>query len=181
MLNLNNAPSQKKQKNSQRCEIFFPHWSIQRDRMLANTSQAPTNHKTHHFLFSRITDRGHDMDQVLTVMVISVLLGAVIALSFFTSYFSKRRSDVQSIAKAESESDPKTQQRPPQPKKSHSKAHSHSAADKVNSSLNSLFDFRESVGVKWKRKIRTSKRKCGILCLDVLRSVCFVLTFSFGF
>ncbi|KAG6728258.1 hypothetical protein I3842_02G164700 [Carya illinoinensis] len=70
------------------------------------------------------------MDQVLTVMVISVLLGAAIALSFFTSYFGKRRSEVQSIAKAESQSDPKKHQRPPQPKKSHSKAHSHSAADK---------------------------------------------------
>ncbi|KAB1218951.1 Transducin beta-like protein 2 [Morella rubra] len=70
------------------------------------------------------------MDPVLTVTVVSVLLGAVIAIAFFASYFSKRRSEVQSIAKLEPQADPKQHVRPPQAKKSHSKAHSHSAADK---------------------------------------------------
>ncbi|KAG2729629.1 hypothetical protein I3760_01G259700 [Carya illinoinensis] len=70
------------------------------------------------------------MDQVLALTVVSVLLGAVIALAFFNSYFGKRRSEVQSIAKAELQSDPKKHQRPPPLKKSHFKAHSHSAADK---------------------------------------------------
>ncbi|XP_041021774.1 transducin beta-like protein 2 [Juglans microcarpa x Juglans regia] len=70
------------------------------------------------------------MDPVLALTIVSVLLGAVIALAFFNSYFGKRRSEVQSIAKAELQSDPKKHQRPPPPKKSHFKAHSHSAADK---------------------------------------------------
>ncbi|XP_062156412.1 uncharacterized protein LOC133864175 [Alnus glutinosa] len=70
------------------------------------------------------------MDPFLTITAVSVLLGALIAVAFFGSYLSKRRSEVQSIAKAEPQSDPKKHPRPPQPKKSHSKAHSHSAADK---------------------------------------------------
>nr|UUJ75336.1 WD40 transcription factor [Juglans regia] len=70
------------------------------------------------------------MDPVLALTIVSVLLGAVIALAFFNSYFGKRRSEVQSVAKAELQSDPKKHQRPPPPKKSHIKAHSHSAADK---------------------------------------------------
>ncbi|KAF5466967.1 hypothetical protein F2P56_016844 [Juglans regia] len=70
------------------------------------------------------------MDPVLALTIVSVLLGAVIALAFFNSYFGKRRSEVQSVAKAELQSDPKKHQRPPPPKKSHFKAHSHSAADK---------------------------------------------------
>lgn len=86
---------------------------------------------------------GHKMDPFLTITVVSVLLGALIAAAFFRSYLSNRRSEVQSIAKAEPQSDPKKHPRPPQSKKSHSKAHSHSAADKVSSILNSLFGSRE--------------------------------------
>lgn len=88
--------------------------------------------------------RVHEMDPVLTVTVVSVLLGAVIAIAFFASYFSKRRSEVQSIAKLEPLADPKQHVRPPQAKKSHSKAHSHSAADKVSSNLDYLVDSPET-------------------------------------
>ncbi|GLU00479.1 hypothetical protein SLE2022_178460 [Rubroshorea leprosula] len=72
------------------------------------------------------------MDPVVSISVLSVLLGAVIALLFFKTYFLKRRSEVQSTAKAELQpSDPKKPSKPPQlvPRKSHFKAHSH-ASDK---------------------------------------------------
>ncbi|GKU88371.1 hypothetical protein SLEP1_g2647 [Rubroshorea leprosula] len=72
------------------------------------------------------------MDPVVSISVLSVLLGAVIALLFFKTYFLKRRSEVQSTAKAELQpSDPKKPSKPPQlvPRKSHFKVHSH-ASDK---------------------------------------------------
>ncbi|XP_031269652.1 transducin beta-like protein 2 [Pistacia vera] len=71
------------------------------------------------------------MDPVLSITVLSVVLGALIALFFFKSYFGKRRSEVQSIAKAELQPDHKKPSKPSQPisKKSHSKPHTH-ASDK---------------------------------------------------
>ncbi|KAJ0052969.1 hypothetical protein Pint_00248 [Pistacia integerrima] len=71
------------------------------------------------------------MDPVLLITVLSVVLGALIALFFFNSYFGKRRSEVQSIAKAELQPDHKKPSKPSQPisKKSHAKPHTH-AADK---------------------------------------------------
>lgn len=92
------------------------------------------------------------MDPVLVITVVSVLLGAVIAFAFFSSYFGKRRSEVQSIAKAELQSDPKKHQRPPPPKKSHFKAHSHSTSDKVNTILNSSSSYRRKERKKGKSK-----------------------------
>ncbi|KAL5539901.1 hypothetical protein UlMin_045079 [Ulmus minor] len=72
------------------------------------------------------------MDPVLPIVAISVILGALIALAFFGSYFNKRRSDVQSISNPDLHSDPKKRSSKPSQiitKKSHSKPHSH-ASDK---------------------------------------------------
>lgn len=70
------------------------------------------------------------MDSTLLIPVVSVILGALIAVIFFGSYFRKRRSEVQTISHPELPSDPKKHQKPSQTKKSHSKPHSHSS-DKV--------------------------------------------------
>lgn len=73
------------------------------------------------------------MDPVLSITVVSVVLGALIAIIFFKSYFTKRRSEIKSIAKTELEPDhQKKPTKPSQPisKKSHSKPHSHSHGDK---------------------------------------------------
>ncbi|KAI9079852.1 hypothetical protein K1719_038098 [Acacia pycnantha] len=69
------------------------------------------------------------MDPVLPITVLSVLLGALIALAFFTSYFRKRKSDIRTIANPEPLSDPKKNSKPAQQssKKSQSKSHSHSS------------------------------------------------------
>ncbi|KAF7844780.1 transducin beta-like protein 2 [Senna tora] len=66
------------------------------------------------------------MDPVLPIAVLSVLLGAVIALAFFNSYFRNRRSEIRSIANPEPVSDPKKNSKPAQPssKKPHAKHHS---------------------------------------------------------
>ncbi|PKI77739.1 hypothetical protein CRG98_001863, partial [Punica granatum] len=71
------------------------------------------------------------MDPVLSIMLLSVILGAVIALAFFGNYFSKRRSEVVSVANTDLQPDQKKQSRPPRgaSKKAHPKSHSH-AADK---------------------------------------------------
>ncbi|KAA8520514.1 hypothetical protein F0562_014770 [Nyssa sinensis] len=71
------------------------------------------------------------MDAVLPVTVISILLGALIAVIVFGNYFRKRRSEVQSIATSEVLHANQKPSKPPQPasKKSHSKPHTH-AADK---------------------------------------------------
>jgi cytoskeletal protein RodZ len=96
------------------------------------------------------------MDPVLIIAVVSVLLGALIAILFFGSYFGKRKSEVQSITKPELQSNPKKQTKPHQLRKSHAKAHSHSATDKVNylifDPFNSLFGSRETKGGKLKIK-----------------------------
>lgn len=65
------------------------------------------------------------MDPVLPIAVLSVLIGAVIAVAFFGSYFRKRSSEVQSISKPELQEDRKKQpSKPSQHKKSHAKPHS---------------------------------------------------------
>ena len=83
------------------------------------------------------------MDPVLLAAVLSILLGALIALVFLGNYFLKRRSEVESIFKPELQSDknPKPA-KPPQSfsKKSQFKHHSH-AADKVFASLLYFFFF----------------------------------------
>ncbi|KAJ7962210.1 Transducin beta-like protein 2 [Quillaja saponaria] len=73
------------------------------------------------------------MDPVLSIVVVSVVIGALIALAFFGSYFRKRKSEIRSIADPEPHSDPKKHSKPSQShnKKSHSKTHSH-ASDKEN-------------------------------------------------
>ncbi|KAJ1414890.1 WD40/YVTN repeat-like-containing domain superfamily [Sesbania bispinosa] len=62
------------------------------------------------------------MDAVLPVVALSLLLGAIIALAFFNTYFRHRQSEVRSIANP----DPKSisSSKPPPPKKSHPKPHS---------------------------------------------------------
>ncbi|XP_010544365.1 PREDICTED: transducin beta-like protein 2 [Tarenaya hassleriana] len=69
------------------------------------------------------------MDSVLLVAVASVVVGALIAVVFFGSYFRKRRSEVQSIAKVDPRPDPTRNQKSNQPlsKKAHPKLHSHSS------------------------------------------------------
>ncbi|XP_028800482.1 transducin beta-like protein 2 [Neltuma alba] len=69
------------------------------------------------------------MDPVLTIMVLSVLLGALIAFVFFRSYFRNRKSDIRTIANPEPLSDPKKNSKPVQQssKKSQAKSHSHSS------------------------------------------------------
>ncbi|KAM5554913.1 hypothetical protein ABKV19_023032 [Rosa sericea] len=65
------------------------------------------------------------MDPVLPIAVLSVLIGAVIALAFFGSYFRKRSSEVESISKPELHADQKKQPaKPAQHKKAHAKPHS---------------------------------------------------------
>lgn len=57
---------------------------------------------------------------MLPVVAVSLLLGAIIALAFFNSYFRHRQSEVRSIANP----DPKPVSKPLPPKKSHPKPHS---------------------------------------------------------
>ncbi|GLT51925.1 hypothetical protein SLA2020_252960 [Shorea laevis] len=88
------------------------------------------------------------MDPVVSISVLSLLLGAVIALLFFKTYFLKRRSEVQSIAKSEPQpSDPKKPSKPSQPvsRKSHSKAHSH-ASDKEQNKRHHPLDLNTLKG-----------------------------------
>ncbi|XP_050237343.1 uncharacterized protein LOC126687037 [Mercurialis annua] len=71
------------------------------------------------------------MDPGFPIAIISVLLGALIATLFFTSYFLKRQSEIKSIAKPELHSDPKKPAKPTHQlnRKSHNKPHPH-ASDK---------------------------------------------------
>lgn len=71
------------------------------------------------------------MDPALLIAAASVVVGALIALIFFKNYFTKRRSEVQSIAEAELQ--PEHNNKKPAKstaKKQHTKPHSH-ASDKV--------------------------------------------------
>lgn len=73
------------------------------------------------------------MDTVVPVAVLSVVLGACIAFLAFGNYFRKRRSEVESISKAETtQPNQKSHSKPSQhfSKKSHAKPHSHASADK---------------------------------------------------
>ena len=73
------------------------------------------------------------MDPALPIVLLSLVLGAIIALLFFNSYFRKRQSEVRSIAKPNSDANPNPNPKPiskPLPKKPLSKPHS---SDKVAS------------------------------------------------
>ncbi|WRX10665.1 UBX domain - like 2 [Theobroma cacao] len=92
------------------------------------------------------------MDPILSVVALSVVLGAVIVFVFFKSYFLKQRSEVQTIAKPELHSDPKKPSKPPQPifRKSHAKHHSHASGKDQNKrhhplDLNTLKGHADSV------------------------------------
>ncbi|KAK4748371.1 hypothetical protein SAY87_014957 [Trapa incisa] len=69
------------------------------------------------------------MDPILPVVLLSVVLGAVIAIIFFGNYFRKRGSEIISDSKPDLQPNLKKQSRPPHnaSKKSHSKSHSHFA------------------------------------------------------
>ncbi|CAN1308212.1 Transducin beta-like protein 2 [Linum perenne] len=73
------------------------------------------------------------MDALLPIILLSLLLGALIAFFFFKTYFLNRSSEIRSISKPDLHSDPpkKPSKAPPHSKKSHSKPNSHShASDK---------------------------------------------------
>ncbi|OAY49304.1 transducin beta-like protein 2 isoform X3 [Manihot esculenta] len=80
------------------------------------------------------------MDPVIPIALLSILLGAVIALLFFKTYFIKRKSEINSIAKPEPQSDPKKPTKPAQSvtKKSHAKPHSHASDKDQNKRHHSL-------------------------------------------
>ncbi|KAG5565645.1 hypothetical protein RHGRI_001531 [Rhododendron griersonianum] len=69
------------------------------------------------------------MEASITIGLLSVVIGALIALSFFANYFRNRKSQVQSIAPPEALQKPVSK---PTSKKPHSKPHSH-PADKAPS------------------------------------------------
>ncbi|KAL5792573.1 hypothetical protein ACOSP7_001167 [Xanthoceras sorbifolium] len=88
------------------------------------------------------------MDPVLSITVLSVLLGALIALVFFKSYFSKRRSEVQSIAEPGLQPDHKKKAAKSSQtisKKHHTKTHSH-ASDKDQSKKHHPLDVNTLKG-----------------------------------
>uniref|UniRef100_A0A2P2IQ75 Uncharacterized protein MANES_05G045300 n=1 Tax=Rhizophora mucronata TaxID=61149 RepID=A0A2P2IQ75_RHIMU len=109
------------------------------------------------------------MDSVLLVAVISVLVGALIALLFFKSYFLKRKSEIGSIARPELHSDAKKPAKPSQhvSKKSHSKPHSHASAKDQNKrhhplDLNTLKGHGDSVtGLCFSSDGRSLATACG--------------------
>ncbi|XP_047323313.1 transducin beta-like protein 2 [Impatiens glandulifera] len=67
------------------------------------------------------------MDSTLLIGAFSLIVGALIALVLFRSYFSQRKSEIQSIAPLESLQKPTTKAPPPSSKKSHAKSQSHSS------------------------------------------------------
>lgn len=82
------------------------------------------------------------MDPVLPIAVLSILIGAVIALAFFGNYFRKRSSEIQSISQPELQSDPKKQpSKPHQTKKSHAKPHSHTSDKVTPNRFSRVFKF----------------------------------------
>lgn len=72
------------------------------------------------------------MDAALPIILLAVIIGALIAFIVFGSYFRKRKSEIESIARPESlNSNPKPSSKPSTTKKSQPKSHSHShTADK---------------------------------------------------
>lgn len=90
------------------------------------------------------------MEASIPIGLVSVVIGALIALAFFGNYFLKRKSQVQSIAPPEALQKPVS--KPPQStsKKSHSKPHSHAADKEANKrhhrlDLNTLKGHGDSV------------------------------------
>ncbi|KAF7153773.1 hypothetical protein RHSIM_Rhsim01G0147300 [Rhododendron simsii] len=69
------------------------------------------------------------MEASITIGLLSVVIGALIALSFFANYFRNRKSQVQSIAPPEALQKPVSK---PTFKKPHSKPHSHPADKEAN-------------------------------------------------
>ncbi|KAK9103579.1 hypothetical protein Sjap_020833 [Stephania japonica] len=65
---------------------------------------------------------------VLSISILSIVIGAVAVLLFFSDYFRKRRSEVRTIAEPESIANQKPK-KPPQTisKKAHSKSHAHAS------------------------------------------------------
>ncbi|KAL0464658.1 UNVERIFIED_CONTAM: Peptidyl-prolyl cis-trans isomerase FKBP43 [Sesamum latifolium] len=72
------------------------------------------------------------MDAILPIIAFSVIVGAVIALVIFGTYFRKRKSEIESINRPETlKTNPKPVLKPSAAKKPHHKSQSHShAADK---------------------------------------------------
>ncbi|KAL2233999.1 transducin beta-like protein 2 [Sesamum indicum] len=72
------------------------------------------------------------MDAILPIIAFSVIVGAVIALVIFGTYFRKRKSEIESINRPETlKTNPRPALKPSAAKKPHHKSHSHShAADK---------------------------------------------------
>ncbi|KAL2511434.1 Transducin/WD40 repeat-like superfamily protein [Abeliophyllum distichum] len=67
------------------------------------------------------------MDATLPIILLSVIIGALIAFIVFGSYFRKRKSEIESIARPESlNPNRKPSSKPSTGKKSHPKSHSHS-------------------------------------------------------
>ncbi|XP_058212372.1 uncharacterized protein LOC131324424 [Rhododendron vialii] len=69
------------------------------------------------------------MEASIAIGLLSVVIGALIALSFFANYFGNRKSQVQSIAPPEALQKPVSK---PTSKKPHSKPHSHPADKEAN-------------------------------------------------
>ncbi|KAL2553003.1 Transducin/WD40 repeat-like superfamily protein [Forsythia ovata] len=68
------------------------------------------------------------MDAALPIILLSVIIGALIAFIVFGSYFRKRKSEIESIARPESlNPNRKPSSKPSTGKKSHPKSHSHTA------------------------------------------------------
>ncbi|KAL2536505.1 Transducin/WD40 repeat-like superfamily protein [Forsythia ovata] len=68
------------------------------------------------------------MDAALPIILLSVIIGALIAFIVFGSYFRKRKSEIESIAQPESlNPNRKPSSKPSTGKKSHPKSHSHTA------------------------------------------------------
>ncbi|KAJ6940242.1 hypothetical protein NC651_006398 [Populus alba x Populus x berolinensis] len=88
------------------------------------------------------------MDQVLPIALISLLLGAAIALIFFKNYFLKRKSEIGSISEPGLHSD--LHKKPPKPthqsRKPHSKPHSHASSDKDHNKKHHPLDLNTLKG-----------------------------------
>ncbi|WCJ22854.1 Transducin/WD40 repeat-like superfamily protein [Euphorbia peplus] len=72
------------------------------------------------------------MDPIIPIAAISVILGGVIALIFFKSYFFKRKSEIASIVNPDVQSDPIKPKKPSVNKKAHPKSHSHNSDKDLN-------------------------------------------------
>lgn len=109
-------------------------------------SSHPLRIKPRHFhfhpkTFRQISDQKQNkkqMDEVLPIVALSLLLGAIIAFIFFNTYFRQRKSEVRSITNPNPNPNPNpisSSSKPLPNKKSHPKHHS---SDKV------IFQFQFS-------------------------------------